>query len=135
MVMARAQGFPRRLRLRRRAEFLRTQRLGSKHHVAHFLVFVSSTPTETLEGDARPLPPSRLGVTVTRKVGTAVVRNRIKRWVREAFRRERERLGPGLDLVLVAKRDAVKAGYAGVVADLHLLSRKLRRPPRTRGTR
>ena len=127
----RPQGFPRWLRLRRRPEFLRAQRLGQKHHMRHFLVFVSESPRPTgAEGheamDAA-LPPTRLGVTVTRKVGQAVVRNRIKRLVREAFRRERHLFDDGYDMVFVAKRTAADTTYSNVVSDLHALARKLKR--------
>ena len=50
--------------------------------------------------------PPRLGVSVGRKVGGAVVRNRIKRLLREAFRAEARLLPPGTDAVIVARRDA-----------------------------
>jgi ribonuclease P protein component len=46
----------------------------------------------------------RLGVTVTRKSGKAVVRNRFKRLLREAFRLDQALLPPGYDLVVVPKR-------------------------------
>jgi ribonuclease P protein component len=48
----------------------------------------------------------RLGITVTRKVGSSVQRNRIKRVLRDVFRRHRAELAPGLDLVLNARRGA-----------------------------
>jgi ribonuclease P protein component len=130
----RAQGFPRWLRLRRRPEFLRAQRLGQKHHMRHFLVFVTERNAEPREITRAELPPTRLGVTVTRKVGQAVVRNRIKRLVREAFRRERHLFEPGYDMVWVAKRTAAGTTFANVVSDLQVLARKLKRradrPPR-----
>jgi ribonuclease P protein component len=116
----RAHGLPPALRLRRRFDFLRVQGQGTKHHVRHFLVFVVRNPTPS------ELPPARLGVTVTRKVGIAVVRNRIRRWVREAFRRERLRFAPGLDMVWVAKRSAATGSYAEVHADMLQLSARLR---------
>ena len=68
----------------------------------------------------------RLGITVTRKVGCAVVRNRIKRYVREAFRRKRGSFTPGYDMVWVAKQSAASVGYAEVVAAMELLGK---RPP------
>jgi len=141
------EGFPRRLRLRRRVDYLRVQKRGAKHHTRHFLVFVA--PSGLLFGHASArqtgpshvawseerLPLSRLGVTVTRKVGKAVDRNRIKRLVREAFRRERRSFADGLDLVWVAKRDAVNVGYEAVVADMQTLASRLSRAPAQRSSR
>jgi len=49
----------------------------------------------------------RLGLTVSRKVGNAVVRNRVKRRIREWFRRERDCFGGAWDVVVIARREAV----------------------------
>lgn len=49
----------------------------------------------------------RLGLTASRKVGGAVERNRVKRRLRECFRRNKRDQGPALDLVLVAKKESV----------------------------
>ena len=57
-------------------------------HTERFLVFVLPSKDS--------LAPARLGITVSRKVGGAVVRNRIKRLLREAFRRRKERRGQEL---------------------------------------
>jgi ribonuclease P protein component len=69
--------------------------------------------------------PARLGLSVSRKVGGAVERNRVKRLLREAFRYEGALLPPGADVVLLARRDirelAEREGLTGVrelVADL-----------------
>ena len=71
--------------------------------------------------------PTRLGVTVTRKVGNAVQRNRIKRVVREVFRRNRD-LFPPADVVFVAKRDAAAVlGYDEVLRQVKGASRALSR--------
>lgn len=53
------------------------------------------------------LPQSRLGVSVSRKVGNAVVRNRVKRLFREAFRLSQHDLPAGVDLVLIPKAGAL----------------------------
>lgn len=50
--------------------------------------------------------PPRLGVTVSRRVGNAVVRNRVKRRIREWFRRARADLQPGAQVVVIARREA-----------------------------
>ncbi|MEX1364595.1 MAG: ribonuclease P protein component [Nannocystaceae bacterium] len=125
------EGFPRRLRLRRRREFLRVQRGGRKVHTRFFLVFVAPTPRAIAAAqpgrDGSELPGARLGVTVTRKVGKAVLRNRIKRLVREAYRRERTSLPTGLDMVWVAKRDAVDSTFPAVLADMRQVADRLRR--------
>ena len=49
---------------------------------------------------------SRLGLTVSRKVGNAVVRNRVKRRIREWFRRDGRQLAHGFDVVVIARQQA-----------------------------
>lgn len=106
----------------------------------YFLVFVTKRSLEeavrpahagevTAPDALEPLPPTRMGVTVTRKVGQAVVRNRIKRLVREAFRRERHLFADGYDMVWVAKRNATEATFPAVVSDMRGLARKLSAAP------
>lgn len=117
------EGFPAAVRLRKRREFLQIQGAGAKHHLRHFLVFISPASARR-KADTTLV---RLGVTVTRKVGCAVVRNRIKRFVREAFRRKRGSFTHACDMVWVAKQSAASAGYADVVAAMDALTR--RTPP------
>lgn len=112
--------FPAAVRLRKRREFLQIQGAGAKHHLRHFLVFVSPA-TQRRQGDATT---ARLGVTVTRKVGCAVVRNRIKRLVREAFRRKRGSFTSGCDMVWVAKQSAASVSFAEVAAAMDALTRR-----------
>lgn len=117
------EGFPAAVRVRKRREFLAIQGAGAKHHLRHFLVFVVPPASRPVEERTEAV---RLGITVTRKVGCAVVRNRIKRYVREAFRRKRGSFTPGYDMVWVAKQSAASVGYADVVAAMELLGK---RPP------
>jgi len=87
-------------------------------------VFVAPIRCATVSSDvtsSKALPESRLGITVTRKIGHAVARNRIKRLVREVFRRHRSRVAPGLDMVWVAKRQAAEVAYEEVVLDMERL--------------
>jgi ribonuclease P protein component len=111
---------PRRRRLSRSAEFERVYRQGrSKGN--RFLVLYAFAHTE---GDERPDGP-RLGLSVSRRVGGAVDRNRVKRVLREAFWAESERLPVTADYVVVARPDARElaeregtAGMRGALSEL-----------------
>jgi ribonuclease P protein component len=60
---------------------------------------------------------ARLGITVTRKLGGAVRRNRTKRLLREVFRRNRHRLTSALDVVVNARRGIEERSYAELEAE------------------
>jgi ribonuclease P protein component len=95
MTAEHGQGFPKAVRIRRRREFLSFGRNGEKRRTASF-VFV----LQRCHGEPR------LGITVSRKVGSAVTRNLLKRRIREVFRRHPSRDRLGHDLVLIAKPGA-----------------------------
>ncbi len=61
---------------------------------------------------------SRLGVTVSSRVGNAVVRNRLKRFVREIFRQQRLSLPRPTDVVVIAKPGAQRLSYAQAATEL-----------------
>jgi ribonuclease P protein component len=84
----------RRGRITRSADFDRVYRSGRSH--ANRLLVVHTFP----RGDDEP---SRLGLSVSRKVGGAVERNRVKRLIREAFADRGEALSSGQDIVVVAR--------------------------------
>src|SRR4051794_35112225 len=94
-----ASGRPRRRRLARSAEFERVYRQG-RSKANRFLVLYAF-PREDGD-DAGP----RLGLSVSRRVGGAVDRTRVKRVLREAFWQEAERLPEGADYVVVARPEA-----------------------------
>ena len=95
-------------RLRKRREFLAIQRTGRRYYCRLFIVIWAS--------GQNPWP--RLGVTVSRKVGKAVKRNRAKRLIREAFRRNKAILPPATDIVIVASPAMVDASFDEVQAEL-----------------
>jgi ribonuclease P protein component len=112
--MARA---PRRgRRLSRSAEFERVYRQGRSVSNRHLVLY--SFPNESV---SRP----RVGLSVSRKVGGAVERNRVKRLLREAFASAEANMGTGHDLVVVARPEAGElarreglAGIDGALAEL-----------------
>jgi ribonuclease P protein component len=105
-----------RRRLSRSGEFDRVYRDGSSSATRHLVLY--RFPRGEQEDDA----DVRLGVSVSRKVGSAVERNRVKRVVREAFWGMSDRLPPAHDFVVVARpdiRDLIeREGPAGVEASL-----------------
>lgn len=71
--------------------------------------------------------PARLGITVSKKVGKATVRNQVKRWVRESYRRMADMAPDSTDLVVVARPVAVDAGLQRTAEELRGLLRRLGR--------
>jgi ribonuclease P protein component len=68
--------------------------------------------------DERHSGGSRIGITTSRRVGGAVVRNRVKRLVREFFRRHQHRIVPAQDVLVIARPSAATVTYADVTREL-----------------
>lgn len=95
-VLSTAGRFPREARVRLRSEYQRIHREGARVHTTHFTIV--ARPTLAADG-------ARFGCAVSRKVGNAVVRNRLRRMLKEMFRRSRSSL-PAVDFVFIAKPEA-----------------------------
>ena len=93
-------------RIKRRADFLRVQSVGQRATSAHFVLLVAAR-------DAR-VSCARLGLVVTKKVGSSPERNRIKRVCRECFRTWPDFVPDGVDLVVIARAGAASLGLADV---------------------
>ena len=70
------------------------------------------------------LSENRVGVTVSKKLGKAVVRNRVRRRLREVYRLNEEKFLPGWDIVVVARSRAVEAPFAALTKGYLDLARK-----------
>jgi ribonuclease P protein component len=93
-------------RLRSHVEFVHAQRTGRRVVTPHFTLLVAAQPP------GRGAAPSRMGLVVSGKVGSAVRRNRIKRVCRECFRTWPDFLPPGVDLVIIARAGAHELSLA-----------------------
>lgn len=110
-----ACGFPKQERLRSRGQYLLLAEQGRKVHTQNFIVVWAER--------GAPLP--RIGLTVSRKVGNAVVRNRIKRLLREYYRQHKE-LFLAADYNIIAKRGAASITMSGLCQELDRTLRRLR---------
>jgi len=113
--------FPKVLHLRRQAEFDRV--FASRAYAADDQLIVHGCRNE--------LGITRLGLSVSRKSGNAVVRNYWKRSIREAFRRCRNEMPTGLDLVVRPQKNAVADSCAiqqSLPALVHRLVKRLKQP-------
>ena len=103
--MSQGRGLAPTERVRRRPDFERAYSSGFRIHARFMTLFVVAN------GGAA----TRLGVAATRKLGSAVQRNRAKRLAREVFRRHKT--GSGLDIVIVPRREMLDASFASLEAD------------------
>jgi len=102
-------------RLRKRREFLLVYEVKRVFFFRLFVIYVK--PNE--------LGKHRLGITVSKKVGCSVVRSRVKRVIREAFRRSRSVIPGSFDIVVNAKKGASEMKLKDALESLSGLSEKL----------
>ncbi len=123
-AQGRPEALPKHKRLAKRREFVRVYETGQKLFSRFSVLFFA----------ANDQPHSRIGITATKKLGKANVRNRLKRWTRETYRRQREPLGldaRSLDIVVNVKPNAAAASFQEYSRDLaRVLERVVREPSR-----
>jgi len=100
--------FPREARLVRRGEFDAVYRAGKRRSSSHFTVFFRANES----------PQSRFGVSIKKALGGAVVRNRIRRRLREIVRCHRAEIPTGWDIVIHPKSAVAKAPFDALTTDL-----------------
>jgi ribonuclease P protein component len=107
--------FPWRHRIVRSSDYLAIYKSGRKQDAGKFVLF----------GRPNELGFHRLGLTVSRKVGGAVVRNRVKRLFREIFRRSAVEIPRHFDIVVNARRECAIASYESLRMDFVSAARRL----------
>jgi ribonuclease P protein component len=93
--------FPQHERLTRRQDFLRIYQIGEKRVGGAFIMYVVRQT-----GHGR-----KLGCAVSKKVGGAVVRNRVKRYIREVYRKHRDHMAENAQIVMVARPISATLDY------------------------
>ncbi|HEX8871529.1 MAG TPA: ribonuclease P protein component [Candidatus Acidoferrum sp.] len=107
--------FPREARLVSRGQFDAVYLAGKRRSSSHFTVFVR----------ANELPLSRFGFSIKKALGGAVVRNRIRRRLREVVRCHRQEIPAGWDMVIHPKSTVQKAPFAALAAEFLRLVKSL----------
>ena len=107
--------FPREARLVRRGEFDAVYRAGKRRSSSHFTVFFR----------ANQLPVSRFGFSIKKALGGAVVRNRIRRRMREIVRCHRVEIPAGWDIVIHPKSSVGRAEFVVLAMDLMRLMKSI----------
>ncbi len=107
--------FPREARLVGRGDFDAVYRTGRRFSSSHFTVFVRRNE----------LALNRFGFSIKKALGGAVVRNRIRRRLREMVRCRRQEISPGWDIVIHPKSSVAKAPFVAITEDLLRLLKKL----------
>ncbi len=116
--------FKKKERVRKRTDFITIYNKGVKQETQHFKI-------ATLPNN---LQWSRLGLTVSKKVGKAVQRNYVKRRLREYFRLHKAYLPMSCDIVITSKSGAQKLTYVEMCQELNaILCPDLQMPDRTKG--
>jgi ribonuclease P protein component len=107
-VLSKRKTFTKDDRLLKRSDFQRLSKSGKRIQNRYFIVYISRND----------LQRCRLGLTVTRKVGNAVARNRIKRLAREYFRQNRHIIKDYWDISLIAKRECIEVTNKALLSAL-----------------
>jgi ribonuclease P protein component len=115
MVGERSAKFSKSDRVRKRDRFREVYDTGRKIQGIYFTAFVLLNQSE------KP----RIGITATRKMGNSVERNRARRLVREAFRKNKWLVPNGVDIVINVKRRLVEASYRAFEADFITFLKKV----------
>lgn len=105
----------RKLRLRNREDYSRVYRGGRSFANGQFVVYWSKQPSAQ---------PFRVGISASKKIGNAVVRNRMRRLVKEIVRHMEGQIVPYVDFILIVRKPAVTMSYAELERSIKHVLRK-----------
>ena len=95
-------------RILKRAEFIDLNLHGTRYYTKNFVVILKQNRRDI----------TRLGITVSKRVGNSVKRNRIKRSIREFFRLSKQQIPKGYDIMIVALKESDKSDFLKVQEEL-----------------
>jgi len=98
-------------RILKRAEFIDLSLHGTRHHTENFIIILKQNRRNS----------TRLGITVSKRVGNSVKRNRVKRSIREFFRLNKQQMPKGYDIMIIALRESNKLNFLKVQEELGAL--------------
>lgn len=102
--------------LRKSTQFSKVYKRGKSIADRHLVVYYMKNGTSE----------NKLGISVSKKVGKAVTRNRVKRLIKEAYRLNDDKVKQGLDIVIIARVRANQADFKGIEKSLTYLFRKIK---------
>ena len=116
MFTVKCKHIPKRIKSLRNREFSPVYRSGKRAADLCFVLYFLENGTDS----------NRLGITVSKKIGNSVVRSRVKRIIREAYRLHEQDLLTGLDIVIVARPDAADKKSTDMEVSLMRLAKRLK---------
>jgi ribonuclease P protein component len=117
-IIGRDQRLQKSNRLLKSRQFLFVQKRGTKISRMDLVLYATRRVVSLEDKDAFLIKDSRLGIVVSKKVGTAVVRNRIKRYIRESFRKAKCSLNCKIDCVIIAKPSITRRSFQSIEKEI-----------------
>jgi ribonuclease P protein component len=134
-ALAADRSAPRLVTLKRRAQFLRTRK-GARWATSAFVLEAKRRDDEAADARPNTRDEPRFGFTVTKQIGKAVERNRIRRRLKAAVKDvQMAHAKPDFDYVLIARRPALTSAYTALVSDLVTALERVHRTPAGRTPR